>query len=446
MNKSKVAIIGGGLAGCECAWQLARCGVGAVIFEMKPERFSPAHISEGLAELVCSNSFRSDDRETAVGQLKREMREAESLIMEAAEATRVPAGTALAVDRERFSDYVTEVVESHALIRLEHHEIQSLDDPALTGFGAVVVAAGPLASDGLAASLAEAVGNERLYFYDAIAPIVEADSVDMGKAFWASRYHPEEKDYLNCPMTEEQYMAFHAALLEAEKVQPKDFEKEVHFEGCLPIEAMAERGEKTLSFGPLKPVGLEHPETGERFYAVVQLRPENTEKTRLNMVGFQTKLTYPEQKRVFRTIPGLENAVFERLGSIHRNTYVQAPKVLGENLELKGRPGVYLAGQVTGVEGYVESTACGLWLGLHLAGKLSGREVPPPPPETALGALLLHLRTEAKNFQPSNVQFGLMPPLGKKANKRQRKGLYAARAEQAWADWMERHACAAAGQ
>ncbi|BBD08966.1 tRNA (uracil-5-)-methyltransferase Gid [Desulfovibrio ferrophilus] len=441
MNTAKVAIIGGGLAGCECAWQLARYGVGAVIFEMKPEQFSPAHVREGLAELVCSNSFRSDDPETAVGQLKREMREAESLIMEAAEATRVPAGKALAVDRERFSDYITEAVETHALIRLEHREIQSLEDPILAGFEAVVVAAGPLASEELASSLARAVGNERLYFYDAIAPIVEADSVDLGTAYWASRYNPEEKDYLNCPMTEEQYMVFHAALLEADKVQPKDFEKEVHFEGCLPIEAMAERGEKTLSFGPLKPVGLEHPETGERFYAVVQLRPENEAKTRLNMVGFQTKLTYPEQKRVFSMIPGLENAEFERMGSIHRNTYVDAPKVLTEHLELKACPGVFLAGQVTGVEGYVESTACGLWLGLYLAGKLTGHEVSTPPSETALGALLMHLRTEAKNFQPSNVQFGLMPPLGVKANKRKRKGLYAQRAEKAWATWQEESGC-----
>jgi len=435
-----VAIIGGGLAGCECAWQLARCGVSSVIFEMKPERFSPAHVADGLAELVCSNSLRSDDPESAVGQLKQEMREAESLVLEAAEATRVPAGKALAVDRELFSAYVTEAVEAQALIRLERREIQSLDDPALSGFEAVVVAAGPLASDPLAQDLARAVGDERLYFYDAIAPIVEADSVDLSKAFWASRYHPEEKDYLNCPMRREEYEAFLAALMAAEKVQPKDFEKEIHFEGCLPVEAMAERGEQTLLFGPLKPVGLEHPETGERFHAVVQLRPENAEKTRLNMVGFQTKLTYPEQKRVFRLIPGLENAEFERMGSIHRNTYVDAPKALA-NLELKARPGVFLAGQITGVEGYVESAACGLWLGMHLGGRLNGRDVPPPPPECAHGALLAHLGTEAKNFQPSNVQFGLMPPLNAKANKKKRKGLYAERAAKAWAGWLAEHGC-----
>ena len=276
-----------------------------------------------------------------------------------------------------------------------------------------------------------------MYFYDAIAPILVTDSVDMDVCFWASRYKPEEKDYLNCPMTEEQYLAFHEALMAAEKVKPRGFEEEVHFEGCLPVEAMAERGVKTLTFGPLKPVGLEDPETGEMAHAVVQLRPENAAKTQLNMVGFQTKLTYPEQRRVFRMIPGLENAEFERMGSIHRNTYVDAPRVLSEELELKARPGVYLAGQITGVEGYVESAACGMWLGTHLGAKLTGAKLELPPLESALGALMGHLRTEVKNFQPSNVQFGLMPPLGKKANKRKRKELYAQRAERAWNEWLE---------
>ncbi len=436
MNETRIAIIGGGLAGCECAWALARHGLSSVVFEMKPGRFSPAHVSEGLGELVCSNSLRSDEPETAVGQLKREMRAAGSLVMEAAEATRVPAGKALAVDRDRFSAHITAALEGSGHIQVERREIASLDDPALAGFEAVVVAAGPLATDELAADLARAVGDERLYFYDAIAPIVAADSVDMDVCFWASRYKPEEKDYLNCPMTEAQYQAFFQALMAADKVRPHGFETEIHFEGCLPIEAMAERGEKTLTFGPLKPVGLEDPRTGKMAHAVVQLRPENREKTRLNMVGFQTKLTYPEQERVFRLIPGLEHAEFERLGSIHRNTYVDAPRVLTPELELRARPGVYLAGQITGVEGYVESAACGLWLGLHLAGRLTGRPVPLPPEETALGALLSHLRTEAKDFQPSNVQFGLMPPLNVRAGKRRRKELYAERAEAAWGRWL----------
>ena len=440
MSDTKVAIIGGGLAGCECAWALARCGVEAVIIEMKPERFSPAHVKAGLAELVCSNSLRSDEPATAVGQLKREMRAAGSLMLEAAAATRVPAGKALAVDRDLFSDYITRAVEEHELISVERREILSLSDPALEDFDAVVVAAGPLAGDDLAKDLAEAVGEKRLYFYDAIAPILAADSVDMDVCFWASRYKPEEKDYLNCPMTEEQYLAFHEVLMAAEKVQPRGFEEEVHFEGCLPVEAMAERGLKTLTFGPLKPVGLEDPRTGGMAHAVVQLRPENADKTRLNMVGFQTKLTYPEQRRVFRMIPGLGNVEFERMGSIHRNTYVNAPHALTAELELKARPGVFLAGQITGVEGYVESAACGLWLGMHLAGRLTGRDVAVPPLETALGALLGHLRTEAKNFQPSNVQFGLMPPLGVKANKRRRKELYAERADKTWAQWLA--ACA----
>jgi len=377
--------------------------------------------------------------DTAVGCLKAEMRQAESLVMEAAEATRVPAGKALAVDRALFSDYVTEAVECHALLSVVRREITSLDDPALAGFDAVVVAAGPLASEALAASLASAVGDTRLYFYDAIAPIVMADSVNLETAFWGSRYRPEDDDYLNCPMDEAQYAVFLEALLAADKVQPREFEKEMHFEGCLPVEVMAERGEKTLLFGPLKPVGLVNPHTGKLAHAVVQLRAENLERTRFNMVGFQTKLTYPEQKRVFRMIPGLEDVEFERLGSIHRNTYVNAPQALSGSLELSARPGVFLAGQITGVEGYVESTACGLWLGLHLAARLAGRHLPPPPVETALGALLGHLRTPAKNFQPCNVQFGLMPQLNVRAGKRKRMELYAARAQKAWIAYLQEH-------
>lgn len=442
MPQHTVAVVGGGLAGCECAWQLARRGVAVTIFEMRPGRNTPAHTGAGLAELVCSNSLRSDLPDTAVGCLKAEMRRAGSLIMAAAEATRVPAGKALAVDRALFSDHVTRAMQDHPAITILRQEITALDDPALAGFDAVVLAAGPLASDALAADLARAMGTADgagLYFYDAIAPIIEADSVDMDKAYWGSRYRPEDDDYLNCPMDEAQYRAFLDALLAAEKVRPREFEREMHFEGCLPIEVMAERGDKTLLFGPLKPVGLADPRTGAQAHAVVQLRAENRARTRFNMVGFQTKLTYPEQRRVFRMIPGLEHAEFERLGSIHRNTYVNAPQALSETLELRNRPGVYLAGQITGVEGYVESAACGLWLGLSLGARLRGRVVPPAPVESALGALLGHLRTPAKNFQPSNVQFGLMPELGVRAGKRKRMELYAARAEKAFADYLDTH-------
>jgi methylenetetrahydrofolate--tRNA-(uracil-5-)-methyltransferase len=404
---------------------------------MKPGRYSPAHVSPGLAELVCSNSFRSAEPTSAVGLLKLEMSDLGSVVMGAAEATRVPAGKALAVDREKFSAFITGAVENEPLIRLERQEIPSLDAPALAGFDVVVVAAGPLASTPLAQSLASAVGQEHLHFYDAIAPIIDADSVDTSISFWASRYKPEEKDYLNCPMDEGQYRAFLEALTSADKVERRSFEEQKHFEGCMPVEAMAERGDMTLAHGPMKPVGLEHPETGERAFAVVQLRPENAEKTALNMVGFQTRLKWPEQKRVFRMIPGMEKAEFLRFGSIHRNTFVNAPTALTPHLELVNRPGVYLAGQITGVEGYVESAACGLWLGLHLAGKLTGREVGRPPRESALGGLLAHLESEAKHFQPSNVQFGLMPELGKRAGKKKRKELYMRRGREAFAAWLE---------
>jgi methylenetetrahydrofolate--tRNA-(uracil-5-)-methyltransferase len=426
------AIVGAGLAGCEAAWQLAQAGCDVVLYEMKPQRFSPAHQSEGLAELVCSNSFRSAEPETGIGLLKLEMAELGSLVMDVAKGVEVPAGKALAVDRELFSREMTRRIEAHPRITLMRREITSLAELDGQGYAALIVTAGPLASDALSSDLARIVGQDSLAFYDAIAPIVLTESVDMNVAFWASRYAPEDKDYLNCPMNEEEYLAFVRALVAGEKVAPREFEKEIHFEGCLPIEVMAERGEMTLAFGPLKPVGLIDPRTGGQPHAVVQLRAENREKTAMNMVGFQTKLKYGEQKRIFATIPGLAHAEFLRMGSIHRNTYVLAPEVLTPTLELRARPGTYLAGQISGVEGYLESAATGLWLGLFLAGK---RDL--PPVETAMGALLTHLRTPAKHFQPSNVHFGLMPALNMKAPKKKRKALYAERARKVWKRWME---------
>ena len=410
---------------------LARAGREVTVFEMKPHRMSPAHLSPQLGELVCSNSLRSDEADSAIGLLKREMESLGSLVIQAARATAVPAGKALAVDRELFAEFVTKAVEAEPRITVERREVASLDDPSLAGFDAIVAAAGPLASPELSESLAQAIGAGSLYFYDAIAPIVFAHSIDREKVFSQSRWEEGEGDYLNCPMEKDEYTAFYEALLAGEKVQPREFEKEIHFEGCMPVEALAERGFKTLVFGPLKPVGLTDPKTGRRPYAVVQLRPENAELTTYNLVGFQTKLKYPDQERVFRMIPGLEKAEFARLGSIHRNTYVDAPKVLTEGLELLARPGVFLAGQITGVEGYVESAACGLWLGHHLASGLT-----PPPEETALGALLAHLRRPAKKFQPSNVNYGLTPELTERAKKDSRKALYAARARKAWDLWM----------
>lgn len=436
---AKVIIVGGGLAGCDAAWQLAEAGHSVEIYEMKPEKRSEAHTEDGLAELVCSNSFRATGPAAAIGLLKEEMQTLGSLIMEAAFATQVPAGGALAVDRTLFSEYVTEKMESHADITVIHKEISSLDAEELAGADAVIIAAGPLASQELTESLMAAIGDAKLYFYDAIAPIISRDSIDFDKAFWGSRWKPEDDDYLNCPMSEEEYKAFVAALLEGEKVKPREFEKEVHFEACLPVEAMAERGEMTLAFGPLKPVGFVDPKTGERPFAIVQLRTENKDKTAFNLVGFQTKLKYPEQKRIFRMIPGLENAEFLRLGSIHRNTYVNAPDVLDETMQLKARPGFYLAGQITGVEGYLESAASGLWLGLTLAKRLNGDEVEKPPVETALGALLGHLTTVPdKQFQPSNVNFGLMPGLEGRIKKKFRKEAYGKRAQEAFKAWLEK--------
>lgn len=467
-----IVVIGGGLAGCECALTLASAGVPCTLYEQKPDLCSPAHTSPLLAELVCSNSFRSDDAESSgVGLLKREMRDLGSAIMRAADQCAVPAGKALAVDRDRFAALVTRMVEESPHITLVRRHIPSLDAPELEG-KTVVMAAGPLASDDLASSLMAATGSDSLYFYDAIAPIVSADSVDMSVAFFGSRYGndgppppysdeaaqqlndsaPEQEqpsgevaedalsrgDYLNCPMTKPEYEAFYHALLEAEKVPAHAFEKEVHFEGCMPVEALAERGEKTLAFGPLKPVGFTDPRTGRRPWALLQLRAENTEGTAYNLVGCQTKMTHAAQARVFRLIPGLERAEFLRYGSMHRNTYVNAPQCLNEDLSLKTRPDVFLAGQITGVEGYVESAACGLWLGLKLAARAQGRELPDPPATTALGALLRHLRTPSKHFQPSNVHFGLFPDLPEKPKKKARKAVMAERGREEFAAWKEK--------
>lgn len=440
----KVAVIGGGLAGCECALALARMGVSSTIFEMKPEKYSPAHENPDLGELVCSNSLRSDDAQNAVGVLKNEMRALGSIVLRVAEECRVPAGKALAVDRAAFSQGMTRAVEENPLVRLVRQEIRALDpaeEPLLAGFSHIVLAAGPLASESISAALGRITNHGeqggQLYFYDAIAPIVSGDSLDMSIIFRGSRYSDDEGDYLNCPMEKDEYYAFYHALLEAKKVPTKDFEAESHFEGCMPIEALAERGERTLTFGPFKPVGFVDPRTERRPYAIVQLRAENLNRSMYNLVGCQTKLVFSEQERVFRMIPGLESAEFVRHGSMHRNTYVNAPLVLGEDLSLKSAPQIFLAGQITGVEGYVESAACGLWLGLSLGRSLRGGKLPLPPVESAMGALLAHLRTPVKKFQPSNVQYGLTPELGEKAKKANRKLLYSERAAASFNAWFE---------
>lgn len=440
MSTKKVAIIGAGLAGCECAMSLSKQGIDVTLFEMKPEKFSPAHTSAGLAELVCSNSFRSDADDSAVGLLKYEMRQLGSIVMAAAEQTKVPAGKALAVDRERFSAHITELIEGTSGITLVRQEVTSLDTTSepLREFDAVVLAAGPLASDALTSALQTITGQEHLYFYDAIAPVVDSESINMDVAFWGGRYEPENTDYLNCPLSREEYMAFYEALLAGQKAHTHDFEQEKHFEGCMPIEALAERGERTLTFGSMKPVGFTDPRTGERPFALLQLRTENANKSMFNLVGCQTKLLYAEQERIFRMIPGLEQAEFVRFGSMHRNTFVNAPQVLLPSLALRSAPKVYLAGQITGVEGYVESAACGLWLGLSLGMWLrTGQELEKPPHETALGALLGHLQAPVKHFQPSNVQFGLMPELGVRAKKADRKVLYAQRGRKIFDSWHE---------
>lgn len=419
-DSSFLTVIGGGLAGCEAAWQAATFGCRVVLYEMRPHKRSPAHETDFLAELVCSNSFRSDAADSAVGLLKSEMRQLNSLVMETAWQHRVPAGKALAVDREKFARAVTEAIHNHPLITVVHEEVMQLPElSAATPAHPVILATGPLTSEAMAQSLVGLTGKKHLAFYDAIAPIIATDSLDTSIVYKASRYDDGPGDYYNCPMDKEQYEHFIATLKEAGTVVLKSFEDEKYFEGCLPIEVMAERGDETLRFGPMKPVGLPDPRTGKDPHAVVQLRLENSEGTHVNMVGFQTKLTYPEQKRVFRMIPGLEQAEFSRLGSIHRNTFICAPELLNEHLLFKGSSGLFIAGQLSGVEGYVESTAMGLIAGINAACLLKGCAPIPLPPETAHGALLKHLtHTEVKRFQPSNVNFALFPALGKKIPKK----------------------------
>jgi len=426
----RVNIIGGGLAGSEAAWQLAIRGIPVQLFEMKPVFFSPAHKSPMLGELVCSNSLRSDDIHSAVGLLKEEMRLAGSLILQAADATRVPAGAALAVDRELFAKYITQKLEDHPLITIQREEIKTV--PAS---GWTIIATGPLTSDSLAQALKGLLSEEYLYFYDAIAPIVSADSLDYTVIFRQSRYGNTQDagDYLNCPMDQAQYECFVNALLSAEKVPLKPFEKSVYFEGCLPIEVMAERGLDTLRFGPMKPVGLIDPRTGKTPYAVVQLRQENREASMYNMVGFQTKLTWREQARVFRMIPGMEHVEFLRFGSIHRNTFICAPKLLSPTLQLKDYPHILLAGQLSGVEGYVESTAAGWLAGVFLACLVHGILPPCPSAETAHGALLHHLiDSKPERFQPMNINFGLFAPLSGRYSKAKRPEAYSTRALTVW--------------
>jgi len=447
---SNLHIIGGGLAGSEAAWQAAESGATVTLHEMRPLQPTFAHQTDSLAELVCSNSFRSDDAaNNAVGLLHEEMRRAGSLIMRAADAHKLPAGGALAVDRHGFSQAVTAALENHPRVTISREEITALP-PA--GWGSAIVATGPLTSVALGASIAQATGEEHLAFFDAIAPIVHRDSIDFDIAWFQSRYDKEGPgggvaDYINLPLDEAQYKAFVAALLTGEKTDFKEWEKSTpYFEACLPIEVMAARGEQTLAFGPMKPVGLMDPRTGKRPHAVVQLRQDNALGSLWNMVGFQTKLKHGEQVRIFRTIPGLENAEFARLGGLHRNTFINSPRLLDHQLRLKSHPHLRFAGQVTGVEGYVESAAIGLIAGRFAAAELAGAPLPAPPPTTALGALLSHITggADARTFQPMNVNFGLFPefPKSAKIRGRDRKQAMSARALQDLGVWLGEKAAA----
>ncbi|MBR2700126.1 MAG: methylenetetrahydrofolate--tRNA-(uracil(54)-C(5))-methyltransferase (FADH(2)-oxidizing) TrmFO [Clostridia bacterium] len=400
-----VTVVGAGLAGCEAAWQLARRGVPVRLIDMKPQKYSPAHKSPGFAELVCSNSLKAEHLTNASGLLKAELRAMDSLILSAGEATRVPAGGALAVDRHLFSDRITEAVRSHPLIECASELVEEIPE------GPAIIATGPLTDPALCDAIARFTGVKALNFFDAAAPIVTAESLDMTKVFRASRYGRGSDDYLNCPMTEDEYNAFYDALVGAELAELHDFEKKLVFEGCLAVEILASRGRQTLAFGPLKPVGLVDPRTGREPYAVVQLRQENAQATLYNLVGFQTRLKWGEQKRVFSMIPGLEHAEFARYGVMHRNTYLNGPAVLGPNYAMKGNPMLRFAGQLSGVEGYMESTASGLTAAVGLYCALRGRPEPDFTGRTVLGALARHVCTPNPNFQPMNANFGILEPL-----------------------------------
>jgi methylenetetrahydrofolate--tRNA-(uracil-5-)-methyltransferase len=431
-----IQIIGGGLAGSEAAWQLAEAGLKVRVSEMRGGGdTTPAHETDRLAEMVCSNSFRSDDADhNAVGLLHQEMRALGSLIMRAGDKHRVPAGSALAVDRTAFASEVTEAIERHPNINVVRERVDALPNhPA-------IIATGPLTGSKLAEAIAAETGQDALAFFDAIAPIVHRDSVDMSVAWMAARWDKGGKDYINCPLDKPQYEDFVAALVDGDKMPFKDWEADTpYFEGCMPIEVMAERGPQTLRFGPMKGVGLDDPRTGRWPYACVQLRQDNALGTLWNMVGFQTKLKHGEQVRIFRTIPGLENAEFARLGGIHRNSFINSPRLLDPELRLRSKPNIRFAGQITGCEGYVESAAVGILAARFAAAELRGDALTPPPVETALGALLNHITggADAETFQPMNVNFGLMPPLPDRVRKADRKKLYTDRARQALAGWLE---------
>ncbi len=428
-----IDIIGGGLAGCEAAWQAARLGVKVRLYEMRPHKMTEAHKTRGLAELVCSNSLRSAELSTGPGLLKKELEIAGSLVMEAALNSGVAAGSAVAVDRELFSAYITGAIEKHPLIEIIREEVAGLPPDRIS-----VIATGPLTSAPMADSIRTIVGEEHLHFYDAIAPIIDAESIDYSKVYRMSRYGKGGDDYLNCPMNKEEYDAFFDALITADSVTAREFEDAKVFEGCMPVEVMARRGRDTLRFGPLKPVGLPDPSTGKVPFAVVQLRTENMELTAYNMVGFQTRLKWPEQQKVFRMIPGLGHAEFFRFGSIHRNTYINSPRHLNMDLTLRELGRVYLAGQITGVEGYIESTAIGLLAGISAASKASGRDFITPPRSTAHGSLLAHItESDPEHFVPSNINFGLLPVVDVIPRIRDKKLRRQKIAEMAINEWSE---------
>jgi methylenetetrahydrofolate--tRNA-(uracil-5-)-methyltransferase len=437
MKLDSITIIGAGLAGCEAAWQCARRGVPVILYEMRPIRSTPAHLTSDFAELVCSNSLKSESENTAPWLLKQEMRRAGSLLLQCADGAAVPAGHALAVDRERFSKSVMDAIAAEPLIEVRREEVATIDEER----GITIVASGPLTSDALSHDIARLSGSSHLYFYDSISPVVETDSIDHSKVYMAARYDKGTADYINCPFTREEYDRFYDALIESQAVESHDWENVNYFEGCLPIEEIARRGRDTLRFGPMKPVGLRDPRTGTMPYAVVQLRSENLRADSYNLVGFQNHLKFGEQARVLRLIPGLENAKFLRYGQIHRNTYLNAPALLEETLQMKRHANVFFAGQICGVEGYTESIAAGLLAGVHAAA-LACRESPHPPPRpTALGSLIHYIcKTESKNFEPANITFDLLPPLTEETrrlirDKRERHRIQCQRALDAFESW-----------